>query len=95
MNMQPGRSLPNSLRERKVCLARVARMYSALHADFGRTTRPRLARAPCHLIKRQVVGGTPKVLMTTPFGERAKIAPVVAKIGVVDIARHDIAHNLT
>src|SRR6476661_9794802 len=74
--------------------AAIAWMNAALHTDFGGPARPRLARAACDLLAREVVGATAQIFAELAFGEGAEAAFEVTDVGVIDVAGHDIGDDV-
>src|ERR1700726_2377401 len=74
--------------------AGVARMDTALHADFGGATRPRLAHAPFDLAERDIVRPTAQRLAHLAFGEGAEATFEITDVGVVDIAGDDVGNDV-
>ena len=66
-------------------------MNSALQTDLGRAPVPGLQRSPGDLLQRYEVRLPPQIACELPLGERAEPAAEIADIGVLDVARDDVA----
>ena len=74
--------------------AGIIRVDAALHADFGRAARARLAHARRDLVEREIVWPAAQVFAGLALREGAELAPEVADVGVVDVARDDVADDV-
>ena len=74
---------------------RIGRVNAALHADFRCAARPRLADASGDLSHLEIIRPAAQILAHLALGEGAELALERADVGVVDVAGHDIADDVT
>ena len=69
-------------------------MDTALQADLGRASLPRLARAPDDLLARDEIRRAAQVPRQLAFRERAEAAAEVADVRVLDVPGDDVRHHV-
>ena len=74
--------------------AGVVGMDAALQAHFRRPAIPRLDRATRNFLDGEIIRRAAQILVRAAFREGAELAPVIADVGVVDVAVHDVTHDV-
>ena len=74
--------------------AGVVGMDAALQAHFRRPAIPRLDRATRDFLDGEIIRRAAQILVRAAFREGAELAPEVADVGVIDVAVHDVTHDV-
>src|SRR6478752_8297554 len=82
------------LADRFVGGAGVVGMDAALQAHFGCPAIPRLDGATRNFLEGKVIGRAAQILVRTAFRKGAELATEVADVCIIDIAVHDVAHDV-
>ena len=83
------------LKNINVSIASIFGMYSALHADLGRSSGPCFFCASAYFFFRQVIGPASQIFSQFAFGKGAKLAFEITYVGVINISIDHEAYRIT
>src|SRR5215469_8116039 len=94
MDVDVGHGLFNRPADRQIGRPGVFGVDAALQANLGGTPLPGFLDPPTDLGKIEVIGTAAQILAELAFRESAELAAEITDVGVVDVAGHDIAHDV-